>query len=178
MPLPRRSITKRSVFRDFIATLRTHWRLALPEMRPVGESIVPMMPKASTFYAGIADSLGMHVYVNFQHSSKAWQVGNFTINIFLSKREGAPEGYGGPFPPGDGVSFTEGSYRIGPLLGGKDKWWQLKVDSGHVGMEHWWRASSYDDQDMVLSEAVRDVTHDVRAALTKIGVDIGGVAGA
>src|SRR5688500_9748937 len=125
MPLPLgTSMAKRSVFRDFIATLRKRWRDELPYIRPVEAALGPAIPNASTFYAGFSPRLGMHVFVNFQHSSKAWQVGQFTINIILSKREGSPEGWGGPFAPHDGMSFTEGSYRISGVLGHlKDKWW-------------------------------------------------------
>jgi hypothetical protein len=170
-------MTKRSVFRDFISALRAHWRSALPDVRLVAQSFGPTMPKASTFYAGFARPLEMHVFLNVQHSSNAWQVGSFTINVILSKREGAPEGQGGPFAPRDGDSFTEGSYRIGSLLAAKDKWWQLKADSSRVGMEQW-RAESYRDEDAVLIAAVDDVTRDVRAILAKLGVEAGDTAGA
>src|SRR5689334_4071716 len=100
-------MAKHSVFRNFIAALQAHWRSVLPNARPVEQSFGPTMPKASTFYAGFARPLGMHVFLRFQHSSKAWLVGSFTINIILSKREGAPEAFGAPFAPIDGASFTE-----------------------------------------------------------------------
>lgn len=164
-------MVKRSVFRDFIAALRKRWREELPQVVQVDESLGPAMPKASTFYAGFSPRLGMHVFVNFQHSSKAWQVGQFTINMILSKRQGAPEGWGGPFAPEDGVSFTEGSYRISGVLGRhKDKWWHLKQDDPPLIAEAW-RPISYKDDETVLTEAVADVTHDVREALCKIGVN-------
>ena len=89
-------MAKHGEFRDFIKTLRKHWRTDLPEVRLLEQSLGPTMPKASTFYAGWAQIVGMHVYVNFQHSSKAWQVGRFTVNVILSRREGVPEGQGGP----------------------------------------------------------------------------------
>lgn len=108
---------KRSVFRDFISALRKHWRTELPEVRPVKVLLGPMMPKARTFYAGFAPALGMHVFVNFQHSPMAWQVGQLTINMILSRSPGAPESWGSGFPPDDGVSFAEGNFRISGLLG-------------------------------------------------------------
>ena len=164
-------MAKRSVFRDFISTLRKYWRTELPEVRPVEESFGPMMPKASTFYAGIAPPLGMHVFVNFQHSSKAWEVGRFTVNVVLSQHQGAPESWGGPFVPDDGASFTEGIYRISGLLGcHKDKWWHLNQDSSPPIVTEAWRPASYVDYEVVLSETAIDVTRDVREALTKLGV--------
>lgn len=129
------------------------------------------MPKASTFYAGPSSRLRMHVFVRFQHSPMAWEVGQFTINMILSKREGAPEGWGGPFAPGDGASFTEGSYRISGVLGRPgDKWWHLKQNDSPIVTEAW-RPTSYDDQEIVLVEAAADVTRDVREALAKLGVN-------
>jgi hypothetical protein len=111
----------------------------------------------------------MHVFVNFQHSSKSWEVGRFTINIILSKREDAPEGCGGPCAPNDGVSFTEGSYRINGVLGRRyDKWWHLKADDAPIISEAW-RPTSYDDE-TVLIEAAADVTRDVCEVLAKFGV--------
>jgi len=158
-----------SIFRDFITALRERWRSELPEVRPVADAFGPAMPKASTFYAGFSRQLGMHLFLAFQHSSKSWEVGSFTVNVVLSKREGAPKSDGGPFPPYDGAALTEGSYRIGHLLGRDDKWWLLTADSGPVGRVQW-RAKSYCNRDAVLRTAADDVTRDVRAALAKLGV--------
>jgi hypothetical protein len=110
-------MAKRSVFRDFITALCKHWRAELPEVRPLGESLGPALPKASTFYAGVAQPLGLHVFGNFQHSPKAWEVGQFIVNVVLSRSEGAPPWPGGSLVPEAGRPFTEGRYRIGPLLG-------------------------------------------------------------
>jgi hypothetical protein len=164
-------MAKRSVFRDFIAALRKRWREELPQVQPIEKTLAPAMPKASSFYAGLSPQLGMHVFVNFQHSSKSWQVGQFTINMILSKREDAPETWGGPFAPDDGVLFTEGSYRISSVLGRhKDKWWHLNQDDPPVITEAW-RPTSYDDYETVLTEAAVEVTRDVREALAKLGVN-------
>ncbi len=164
-------MAKRSAFRDFIAALRKRWREEFPQVRLINEALGPGMPKASTFYTGFSPRLGMHVFVNFQHSCNAWQVGQFTINMILSKRDGAPEGWGGPFAPDDGLSFTEGIYRISAVLGRhRDKWWHLKQDDPPIITEAW-RPTSYDEYETVLSEAAAEVTHDVREALAKLGVN-------
>jgi hypothetical protein len=162
---------KRSVFRDFINSLRKHWATELPALRPIKDALGPTMPKASTFYAGVAHPLEMHVFVNFQHSCKAWQVGQFTINFILSKSEGPPEFWGGPWVPDDGVSFTEGSYRISNMLSRhRDKWWHLKDDDPPIITEAW-RPTSYDDYEAVLAQAAADVTNDVRHVLVKLGMN-------
>lgn len=165
-------MSKRSVFRDFIVVLQKYWSEELPHVKLIERAMGPLMPKASTFYAGLSPQLGMHVFVNFQHSSKSWQVGRFTINIILSRNEDAPEGWNGPFAPNDGISFTEGSYRISGVLGRRnDKWWHLKADGPPVISEAW-RPTSYDDE-TVLTQAAVDVTHDVREVLAKFGVNGG-----
>lgn len=164
------SPSQRSVFRDFIAVLRTRWRDELPQVRPVEKGLGPTMPKASTFYAGFAPALGMHAFVNFQHSFNSWQVGQFTINIILSKREGAPDCWGGPFAPDSGMPSTEGRYRISSILGrDRDKWWHLKRDHPPIVTDAW-RPTSYDNSEAVMNEAAADVTQAVREALARLGV--------
>ncbi len=169
-------MAKPSAFRDFIGALRKHWRSELPTVRPVQQSFGPMMPKASTFYAGIAHPLELHVFLWFQHSSYAWKVGRFTVNIIFSPNDRGPENLSHDFTPTDGVSFSGGRYyRIGCMIGDKDKWWNLKDNRGSR-LTDTWRPSSYEDYDAVLSQAVADVTSDIRKALTRIGVDTGAVS--
>jgi hypothetical protein len=162
-------MAKQSVFRDFMRALKQRWLDELPSVHPLEESFSSYMPKASTFYAGFTESLGMHVFVRFQHSPKAWEAGRFTIDLILSRRKGPPDRCGGACTPHGDASFEEGSHRIGPLLGyRKDKWWHLKEDEPPI-LTQAWRPSSYEDYDAVLSEAVADVSRDVREALTKLG---------
>jgi hypothetical protein len=161
-------MAERNPFPDFIRKLKEDWRVTFPLVRPLEERLSPSMPKASTFYAGIPRPLGMHIFVNFQHSSKAWEVGEFTINVILSNRKGPPEGFGWLRAP-EGADLYEGSHRIGRLVGGKDKWWHLKrYRRPPIGIEVW-RPSSYDDYDAVLHEAIADVTRDLSAVLRKLG---------
>jgi hypothetical protein len=177
MPLKRLSTPKRSAFRDLISAVRKHWRTALPSVRQVDEPLDALMSKASTFYAGWSPKLGLNVFINFQHSTKAWQVGQFTINLVLSQTMGAPKHQGGPVVPENESGFTEGLYRIGSILGGKDKWWHLKDDETNL-VTLAWRPKSYAAYEAILAEAVADVTRDVRLALEKLGVITGGPAGA
>jgi len=176
------TMAKRSVFHDFIAVLRTDWQTTFTWVRPLEASFAPLMPKASTFYAGLARRADTHVFLNFQHSSKAWQVGQFTINVIISRRMGPPLAWATRFAS-DLESLDEGSYRIGHVNGGRDKWWRLKNDDlpSFFGPEdgmptvvfEGWRPGSYADSEAVLVEAVADVNRDVASALGKIGVTEG-----
>lgn len=135
------------------------------------------MAKVSIFYAGTSKKSEMHVFVHFQHSAKAWEVGQLTINIVLSNREGAPEGWSkaGPVLPHAKHRKLrerfriEGSYRIGEVLGGPDKCWHLKQDADPI-VTSAWRPSSYADPDQVIAEAAQDIASDLRAALGKLKI--------
>jgi hypothetical protein len=172
------------VFREFIAAIRKAWRTQMPVIHPIKKSLTsqhgPDLPKSSTFYAGRSSESGLHVFIHFQHSPKAWQVGQFTINIVLSNREGAPEAWAEVSPPADEKSGAErrkmhesfraeGDYRIGPLLGRKDKWWHLKRDADSIATEAW-RPTSYENPELVIAEAITDVIRDLRSVFQKLGV--------
>jgi hypothetical protein len=161
-------MAKRSLFRDFITALRSQWHTAYPFIRPLQEARGGMA-KASTFYAGVAQPPGLHVFLNFQHSSKPWQVGQFTISIVLAKDPRNPRSWGFAEEGEDGRRFGEGPHRIGLLRGKKDKWWHLKDDDPPI-VTRAWRPSSYADPDVVVREAVEDVSRDVLAALRLLGV--------
>jgi hypothetical protein len=165
-------VAKRSVFRDFVAALRRDWRTHLPGVmpvsRPLGTGGGMSVPKASTFYAGVSRSLNMHVFVNFQSSPKAWEVGMFTVNVILSERDDAPVVWF-TLPPDDGRTFGEGSYRIGPFVGVNDKWWHLERGTSSAGVASW-RAADYSDPERVIAEAVADVTRDIQVVLDRFAV--------
>lgn len=153
-----------------MAELHRQWRDALPHVSQIKAGLGPTMPSASTYYAGFTSLLQMHVFVNFQHSKHAWQIGQFTINVILSKYEGPPETNSGPFAPNDGLSFSEGCYRTNIILGRhREKWWHLKDDEPRLTFETW-RPSSYSDHQTVIDEAVVDATREVRESLMKLGV--------
>lgn len=158
-------MAEKSVFREFMAALKKHWKEEVPSIRQVSNTL-GQLPKASTFYAGASRRSGQHVYLYFQHSSKAWQVGQFTINVVLATDASTPT-----MAIGDrsGENFRDGYYRIGHLVGEKDKWWHLKADDDPI-LTQAWRPSSYDDVQLVLSEAVDDVTRNVLSTLELVGV--------
>jgi hypothetical protein len=96
-------------------------------------------------------------------------VGRFTINVVVAldaKNPGMANGVR------SGSDFRDGYYRIGFLIGKKDKWWHLKADEDSI-LTQVWRPSSYDNFDFVLSEAIDDVSGDVLATLHLLGITDG-----
>lgn len=136
------------------------------------------LAKASTFYAGKIEESGLHVFLNFQHSDKSWEVGRFTINIVLSADEQNLRMISGDR---SGSNYGQGWHRVGHLVGSeKDKWWHLKREedpADDFDMVVAWRPSSYDDPAVVIAEAVEDVTRDVFLALKKMNVSFVGKNG-
>jgi hypothetical protein len=161
-------MAKPSVFRDFITALRKHWQTRYPSVRPLTEAR-GTLPKASSFYAGVASPWGVHVYLYFQHSPKAWQVGQFTVNVVLASDEHNPSHWGSATNANDGSPFWEGPERIGYVIGKRDKWWRLK-DRQRPIVPQTWCPSSYADPKVVIEEAVEDVSRDVLTVLQKLGV--------
>lgn len=176
----------RSIFRDFITALRRHWKLVLPCVTPVGVSYPAAGPKASTFHAGIVPATGQHVFLHFQHNSQAWNVGQFTVNVMLSKS--LPPIFARTFHQNDWKTLKDGKYRIGLLMPSTpegspkdkwtpenkwsptDKWWHLREDEASVLTKPWY-ASDYTDKSLVIGEAVADVTNDVCALLDRLGIE-------
>jgi hypothetical protein len=145
----------KSVFREFVKRLRKDWKSRFPTVQPVAEAYAWAMPKASTFYIGLATQYGKHLFLNIQHYSKPWGVGDLTVNVIFSSCLGEPKRWIGR----DLEPDPEGSHRLGILLYGKDKWWCLAPNQNTYGMA--WRPTSYDDPEHVLTSAVEDVSTDV-----------------
>lgn len=170
-------MAKHSIFREFIVELRKDWKTTFPTVRPLDRTFDAMLPKASTFAAGVTPRTGVHAFLHFQHSDKSWRVGSFTINVTLLRQ----------FEPlkcslvGSALNADnpeEGGYRIGLFCGRRDKWWHLKViDKSPVfGVIAWkpmgdiWEATAYDDEIQVIHEAIADVNRDVGSVLVKLGL--------
>jgi len=149
------------MFRAFIAALRKRWREQYPFIRPLKEGQVGL-PISSSFYAGISRRTQMHVFLKFQPSAKVWEAGQFTLNVVLALDPKEPRTWGYTERVGD--QFPEGPYRIGHLVGKKDKWWHLQLDKDHIGTQSW-RPSSYAEPSLVSGEAVEDVTRDITTVL-------------
>src|SRR5947209_1030781 len=98
-----------SIFRQFIGELKKRWRVEYPSIQPVDKAR-GFMAAASTFCAGVTVPSGMLAYLHFQHASKAWKVGQFTINVGLARTKDEEPIMG--FPPDEGP-ISSGVYRVG-----------------------------------------------------------------
>jgi len=181
----------KGLFSRFMRALRSEWRTVLPAAEGVPEAFSALMPKASTFHIpllGVPPGVSPHLFLVFQHNTQPWKEGQFTINVVVASRFGAP-GRDNRKPSTFGRG-DEGHYRIGGLTHGKDKWWALTpgmFDDEPLVQRHvrvlsstgestirttsaksaimLWHPTSYDDERIVFAEAIADVTIDVRAML-------------
>ena len=171
-------------FPRFVRLLRKRWREELPQLEPIDFS-ASSLPKSSTFVwrTGWKDR---RLLVNLQPSSKAWEVGQFTVNLLVSESDGPPT----PIePPGRRFDHGDvGRYRIGRLTDAhKDKWWCLepepewtvkltgRLDAGSRLFARF-RPASYEDEAKVFDEVADDLTRDVRHVLARAArwVDVEG----
>ena len=157
--------TRGSVFRKFVDELTAEWARKWPRIRRIEESFGTALPKASTFYAGSHNALSRHVFLKFQRNPKSWNVGSFTVNIIISEKRGLPSRWALPHR-NELDRGAVGSYRLGSILYGMDKWWSLLPTDWKFGMP--WTPSSYEDADRVRRETILDVTADVERFLRRI----------
>ena len=166
-PLGRRFVrtsTAKYTFPKFVDELAAVWGRQWSIMR-LETAHGPAMPKASTFYAGSKNSLGKHIFLKLQHNPKSWKAGSFTVDVIVSERHGMPAVWRLP-KHDDFERGVAGSYRLGSLLHGKDKWWCLRPIEWEFSLS--WRPSSYEDPALVRREAIADVTNDVEQLLQRI----------
>lgn len=168
-------MSKQSIFRKFVAAIKQHWRSTSPQVHALDTTYCPAMPKASTFYAGIAPGPSLHVFINLQASPYAWAVGRVTVNVILSKKLGRPDRWARGEIPADWSKIGEGSYRLGRLLWNKDKWWHLDEPGSNSGIA--WYATRYDDPSHVIAEAVADVSRDIEDVLQRLEMSKAPLAG-
>jgi hypothetical protein len=153
------------VFPRFVNHLADMWRTTLPGVIRLEVPMGPLMPKASTFYAGTGNPFEVHVFLNLQQNSKSWNIGQFTLNVLLS------EGFG---PPKQRLSQTaefqngrEGTYRAGSVLYAYDKWWcLLPADEDR---RRRWRPTIFDDEAVVFREVTADLTADAMKLFRLLG---------
>ena len=155
----------RGLFPPFVKRVASDWRARFPQVARVARTYCPAMPKTSTFYAGADNKYGRHLYLHFQHNSKAWGVGDFTVNVIFSAHEGVPGRWLGPADL-ELEPQPEGSYRLGLLVHGRDKWWRL--GAGEALYPTTWHATSYARVETVFDEALEDVSRDVDTLFTQI----------
>jgi hypothetical protein len=178
-------MAKSSTFRRFVTALKRHWKVVLPDVKPLKEGC-GHLPKASSFDAGIIPAFGQRVYLEFQTTWK--EAGYFTINFIVADPGREVSGITQFADWKAGQRLEHGGHRISHFLGDRrhDKWWHLRdVERGGWGdnladetelrlrlslREGNWTAASYAEEEKVIEGAVADVTRDVKAALIVIGV--------
>jgi hypothetical protein len=152
-------MAKKSAFQSFVRAFWADFSIGCPYAKRFEKTFCVTLPKASSFYLGVSPHFGKHVIVNFQHSPKAWEVGEFTINAHISS-EFAPTTR---FSAWTGFeTFEDGMYRLAHVTTGIDRWWCLREkDPEYLPRDNahgqYWEPSSYQSEDQVISEAIADV---------------------
>jgi hypothetical protein len=150
--------------------VRTVWADEWPSVQPIEAAIGHSLRKSNTFEARDRPTNAPRLYLWFQHSCYPWAVGDFTVNLVLAD-PGATEPSLRLGLPGDFAQLVHGSYRLGDLIYGLDKWWCLRNNDRPYPMT--WRAQSYGDETDVFREALADVSRDLRIACARVGIDLG-----
>jgi hypothetical protein len=177
------------LFASFLATLRESWKTTLPRAIPVRLNGISALPKSASFDLGaepVSHSAAPHVLLAFQPSVRPWSIGHFTANVIVAYLRDEPSRRArNPARVEDFDRGREGRYRLGKLVHGTDKWWQLapyqeptratlpglsrpRLHKAPPWIE--WVPSSFADPALVIAEAVDDVTVDVQQFLTRVAV--------
>jgi hypothetical protein len=161
-------------FLALITALKKQWELSFPFVRSLTEPAGRLpCPRESTFDAGTARPSGWHVYLWFQQSDQASKIDDFTLNVILCADPNSPPAQWNPPKEDFARQSSEGIYRIGGLVDGKDKWWHLRDDDQTKVIARLiadWRPTTFGDFDIVLRETVADVTRHVAEILRRLGL--------
>jgi hypothetical protein len=176
--LVRRIIVSNSLesgrFLALITALKNQWELTFPFVRPLARPAGRLpCPIESTFYAGTAKPSGWHVFLWFHQSDELSKVGDFTLNVILCADPDVPPDTSEPLTEDFARQSSQGIYRIGSPIGGKDKWWHLKDDDPSQLVPRLiadWRPTTFADFDIVLRETVADVTRHVAEVLRPLKI--------
>ncbi len=147
-------MAEKGIFTKFVPAFWKEAKSKYPFIQKMDKSFAPAYPKSSSFYLGISPSFGKHVILNFQHSNKPWSVGLFTINVHISEKFEITSQFN--LGQDEYKNFDDGTYRL-PVAVDEDKWWSLKKLDREVIFGKQWNASSYDSDEIVIQEAVKDV---------------------
>ena len=151
-------MTQRGIFQKFMQVLRRRFRASYPFVQPLKQSLDLSIPKSSSFYLGVSPKYNRHVVVNFQHSPKPWEVGQFTVNVHISQELRLTENY--TPQDGDWEAFRDGYHRL--YVAGRGKWWCLKPPESSEPSEssrytEHWRPPSYDSEEVTIQAVLDDV---------------------
>jgi hypothetical protein len=150
-------------FQRFIPLLLRRLQAQWPFLRPFDASFCVAIPRSRSLYCGVSPRYGKHVIVDFQHSAKAWNVGQFTINVHISE-ELAPTGNWTALSR-TFATFEDGFYRLPDCVEDRERWWCLRADEGNAWTGRrkddrtlqYWEPDSYADPQQVFAQAADDV---------------------
>lgn len=156
----------KGTFPKFVKFFASHMRQRYPFIEPLDRALGGRLPKASTFYVQRPSEGKKCVFLNLQPSQKAWEVGQFTVNVQVSdKAESVPHSR---LSLAEFQALENGQYRLNSVAAGRDKWWCLLPPGRGVrtseGLEYW-RAPRYDNDDVVFHQAFEDVRTDLETHL-------------
>ena len=160
----------KGVFPAFVRFLAKQWARRWTGAAPIASARGRWLRKSNTFDLGTTNPFDVQVLAHLQPSSKPWGGGDFTVDIVLTTPlESDPSLQSPSLAEFDRGAL--GSYRLGLLSYGRDKWWSLvQNDSPHM-LE--WKASSYGSREAVFSEAVEDLTKDIERVSERLGHHLG-----
>jgi hypothetical protein len=183
------------LYSSFLASLRESWKTSLPKAIPMSLSGVSDLmslsgvsdlPRSATFHLeleAVGERVAPQVFLAFQASVRPWSAGHFTANVIVACPCDEPGRKArNPARLEDFDRGREGRYRLGKLVHGTDKWWQLapyqeSTRATLPGLSRprlhkpppWieWVPSSFAEPVLVIAEAVDDVTADVQRLWTR-----------
>ncbi|SMC20174.1 hypothetical protein SAMN02745857_00847 [Andreprevotia lacus DSM 23236] len=151
-------MAQKSVFSKFIDEFKKHAKLYYPFVQPLKVAVDPSLPKNASFYLGISPVFGRHVILNFHHAQQPWRFGMFTIFAHISDEYNVAKSFD-TFEE-EYEQFLEGMYDLPNVALGKEKYWLLKElpDEKEDRLTELWCAENYENEAVVLEEAVKDVS--------------------
>jgi hypothetical protein len=162
-----------SLYQQFLRAVWKQLKRNYPFVRRFDKAISVSIPKSASFFLGKSPLYDKYVILDFQHNSKSWGPGQFTINVRilsdLSKIDSLKHFQ-------DYRQAEDGNYRLGGEYYGYDRWWCLKdrdrtfdeqmkgilknFDPQHEDQKFFegkWQPSSFADPETVIREALDDI---------------------
>lgn len=156
----------KGTFPRFVKIFFSHMEERYPFIEPLDRPLGGRLPKSSTFYIQRPSEGKKCVLVNLQPSQKAWELGQFTVNVQISDVvECVPHLR---HRLAEFRALENGQYRLNSVAEGRDKWWCLLPPVKGQSTDQWleyWRPSGYGDQDTVFVQTAENVRADLEKYL-------------
>ena len=159
------------VFPDVVAQAKARWLARWAPVRPLAKAI-GRFRAPNTFDAGTSNRFQRRVLIHLQAGSRPGEVGTFTVNLVVLRADG-PLSRINPGNPARFADGVEGSYRLGLLLYGHDKWWSVRPGAAGPGGVQTWRPAEGTVGAQAVSAALEAVEVDIEEALRRINHHLG-----